>query len=265
MTPTEFIVRREKLPAQNNCSHREHPSTPECNRAGWEFLKQQHQTSQHNHNCLPALGAKPKSRLLQENSSLDAAEMERCLLPAPRWTSAPWRWAPGHTLAPALPIGHGAPSGVQTNRQRKAYSRVGVGAEPARRQRTCKGGRLTRNWHKTWGAVSFFPQLSHFSWTTLPLDRLLFFSFDKDTGMRNPSQLWKNRWHERDEKGDERVLPRHRGGKGGPCCVPQRLLGSRGLLLCGNSSPRLPAISISRKSQKRLLIFNRWLKTNQTK
>lgn len=49
----------------------------------------------------------------------------------------------------------------------------------------------------------------------------------------------------------------------GPVLLPQRQLDSHWLLLCGNSSPRLLAISISRKRQKSLPIFNRCLKTNQ--
>lgn len=42
----------------------------------------------------------------------------------------------------------------------------------------------------------------------------------------------------------------------GPVLSPQRLLASHWLLLCGNSSPRLLAISMSRKSQKNLPIFS---------
>lgn len=47
-------------------------------------------------------------------------------------------------------------------------------------------------------------------------------------------------------------VPGRQQGWVGPVLLPQRQLDSHWLLLCGNSSPRLPAISISRKRQKSL-------------
>lgn len=119
-------------------------------------------------------------------------------------------------------------------------------------QVTCKGGKLTRDLLTTHEKQSFFPTALPFFLNYMTLrPSFIFLSFDTDTGIEILLNYEKNHGMRAMMKGSASVPGRQQGWVG-PVLLPQRQLDSHWLLLCGNSSPRLPAISISRKRQKSL-------------
>lgn len=119
-------------------------------------------------------------------------------------------------------------------------------------QVTCKGGKWTRDLLTTHEKQSFFPTALPFFLNYMTLrPSFIFLSFDTDTGIEILLNYEKNHGMRAMMKGSASVPGRQQGWVG-PVLLPQRQLDSHWLLLCGNSSPRLPAISISRKRHKSL-------------